>query len=192
MRWLIGTLVAAVAVIGLYYGSAIHSLSGLVAAVRQGDGAEVVARTDLRRLSHSLSEQIVAAYLDRIGATRRIGPMERMLVGSYGSTVADALVDKMLTPENLTQLLVSGRFADARFAASTLPPLTDLLHTHLLQQLGRTHFINPVKIAIRVSKARGAEATEVILHRSSLSWKLAGINLPQSVLRQIAESLPAK
>jgi len=31
-----------------------------------------------------------------------------------------------------------------------------------------------------------------VLHRSSLTWKLAGIELPRKVLRKIAASLPAR
>lgn len=195
MRWFLGIVVTVIVTAAVYYGSALRSLSDLVAATRDGNGAAIVARTDLPRLSSSLSEQIVKAYLERVGATRRVGPAERMLVSGYGATVADVLVSKLLTPENLTELLKAGQLAEAKTspALTRLPSLTDLQKIDLLTQFGRVHYINPVKLSIRVSKSKDPEeATSIVLHRSSLTWKLAGIDLPRKVLREIAASLPAR
>lgn len=195
MRWFLGIVIAAIVTAVVYYGSALYSLSGLAAATRDGNGVAIVARTDLPRLSRSLSEQIVTAYLERVGATRRVGAMERMLVTGYGATVADVLVAKVLTPDNLTELLKAGRLAEtnASPALTGLPSLTDLQKINLLTQFGRVHYINPVKLSIRVSKSKDPEdATAIVLHRSSLTWKLAGIDLPRKVLREIAASLPAR
>lgn len=195
MRWFLGIVVAAIVTAAIYYGSALYSLSDLAAATRDGNGAAIVARTDLPRLSSSLSEQIVKAYLERVGANRRVGAMERTLIGGYGATVADVLVAKLLTPENLTELLKAGQLAATKTspALTGLPSLTDLQKINLLTQFGRVHYINPVKLSIRVSKSKDPEdATAIVLHRSSLTWKLAGIDLPRRVLREIAASLPAR
>lgn len=195
MRWFLGIIIAAAVTVAVYYGSALYGLSHLAAATRDGDGAAIVARTDLPRLSSSLSEQIVKAYLERVGATRHVGAMERMLVGGYGATVADVLVAKLLTPDNLTELLKAGQLAETKTspALKGLPSLTDLQKINLLTQFGRIHYINPVKLSIRVSKSKDPEdATAIVLHRSSLTWKLAGIDLPRKILREIAASLPAR
>lgn len=195
MRWFLGIVVVAIVTAAVYYGSALYSLSDLATATRDGNGAAIVARTDLPRLSNSLSDQIVKAYLERVGATRRIGAAERMLVSGYGATVADVLVAKVLTPENLTELLKAGQLAETKAlpALTGLPSLTDLQKINLLTQFGRVHYINPVKLSIRVSKSKDPEeATSIVLHRSSLTWKLAGIDLPRKVLREIAASLPAR
>lgn len=195
MRWFLGIVIAVIVTAAVYYGSALYSLSDLATATRDGNGAAIVARTDLPRLSNSLSEQIVKAYLERVGATRRIGAAERMLVSGYGATVADVLVAKVLTPENLTELLKAGRLAEAKTAPALtgLPSLTDLQKINLLTQFGRVHYINPVKLSIRVSKSKDPEeATAIVLHRSSMAWRLAGIDLPRKVLREIVASLPAR
>ena len=194
MRWLSGIVITCVALVVVYYGSAIYGLSTLIAATRAGDGVAVAAQTDRPRLSHSLSDQIVKAYLDRVGEKRRVGAMEKMLVGAYGATVADALVTKMLTPENLTELLKSGRWAEAKSSSATaLPPLTELQGANIFTQLARMHFINPVKLSIRISKTTEPDDyAAIVLHRSSLTWKLAGIDLPRTLLRDLAASLPVK
>jgi len=195
MRWLLGVVIACLALVVVYYGSAIYSLAGLVAATRAGDGAAIVAQTDLPRLSRSLSEQIVAAYLDRIGAKRRVGGTEKLLVSAYGASVADALVTQMLTPENLTELLKSGRLAETRLSASAnaLPPLGELQRVNVLNQFGRMHFVTPVQLSVRVSnKTEPDDYAALVLHREWLTWKLAGIDLPRTALRNLAASLPVK
>src|SRR5260221_12030081 len=62
MRWFSASIVAAVVAIGVYIGSAIVSLNGLVGAAKAGSGAEILARTDVPRLKRSLVDQIVTAY----------------------------------------------------------------------------------------------------------------------------------
>ena len=71
MRWLFGTLVALLISIGVYVGSALVSLNGLVTAARAGDGPAVLERTDIARVRHSLVDQIVSAYLKQLGPTAR-------------------------------------------------------------------------------------------------------------------------
>jgi hypothetical protein len=71
MRWFFGTLLAILVGLGIYLGSALVSLSGLGEAARAGDGAGVLARTDMERLRRSLVDQIVSAYLKQLVATGR-------------------------------------------------------------------------------------------------------------------------
>jgi Nitrile hydratase beta subunit, C-terminal len=47
MRWFLSSIVAVVVAIGIYVGSAIVSLNGLVAAAKAGNGTEILARTDV-------------------------------------------------------------------------------------------------------------------------------------------------
>ena len=70
MRWTIAISVALLLALGAYAGSAAVSLDGLVQASQSGDAAAVMSRTDLPRLKRSLVDQIVAAYLNRIGQKR--------------------------------------------------------------------------------------------------------------------------
>ena len=100
MRWFFGTLVTLLVLIGVYVGSAVVSLNGLVEAARAGNGVEILARTDVPRLKRSLVDQIVAGYLTRSGQDRPIKPLERLLANTYGASIADVLVAKMLTSEN--------------------------------------------------------------------------------------------
>lgn len=195
MRWFLGIVAAVLILILIYFGSAVSSLSGLVAAVRAGDGAGVIERTDVKALNRSLTDQIVTAYLERIGATRRVSPMEKMLVSTYGATIADAMVAKMLTADKLTQLLKTGSLSDTAGVPSIagLPALTDIQTGDWLSLLDRLSIVKPVLLAIRVSKTSDPDSYAAInLHFEGFGWKLSGINLPKRVVRELAASLPVK
>src|SRR5258708_40166737 len=101
MRWFLTSIVAVVVAIGVYVGSAMVSLNGLIGAAKAGNGVEILARTDVPRLMRSLVDQIVSAYLIRTGQNRAIKPLERLVANTYGATIADALISKMLTADNL-------------------------------------------------------------------------------------------
>lgn len=195
MRWFIGVVVAIVVVILLYFGSAANALARLIAAAREGNGAAVIERVNIPLLTRSLTNQIVAAYLERIGATRRITAMEKMLVNTYGATVADAMVAKMLTADRLTQILKTGRL-DATPGIpdlSGLPTLAGLQNEDWLSLLGRVSLVQPVLLAIRVSAASDPDNYAAVnLHYEGLDWKLSGIVLPKAAVRELAASLPAR
>ena len=72
MRRTMAISVALLLTLGAYAGSVAVSLQGLVRAAQSGDAAAVMSRTDLPRLQRSLVDQIVAAYLNRIGQKRAV------------------------------------------------------------------------------------------------------------------------
>jgi uncharacterized SAM-binding protein YcdF (DUF218 family) len=195
MRWFVGVVVTIVLLMVIYLGSAAYSLAGLIAAAREGNGAAVMERIDMPSLRRSLTDQIVAAWLERVGSTRRVSPMEKMLVNTYGATVADAMVAKLLTAERLTQILRTGNL-DATAGVPNLtgvPPLADLQSEDWLSLLARVSFVQPVLLAIRVSKASDPDNYAAInLHYEGLDWKLSGIVLPKAAVRDLAASLPTK
>jgi hypothetical protein len=195
MRWFLGILAALVVAVAFYLGLAASSLATLASAARAGDVAKVLQHTNVRSLTHSLTDQIVSAYLDRIGATRKVGSMEKMLINTYGATIADAMAAKMLTAENLTQILKSGKVDASQGlpAFAGLPALGDLNTGNWLKLLGRVNFIQPVLLGIRVSEKSDPENYAAVnLHFEGGGWKLSGIELPKPIVRTLAASLPVK
>jgi hypothetical protein len=177
----------------IWLGSAAAALSGLAAAARAGDGAAVLARTDVRALTRSLSTQVVAAYLARLGANRPVSPMQKMLANSYGASIADAMIGKMLTAENLTRILQTGTSAVPDLPAIGGLPALGELRTEAFSILGRFSPISPSALAVRLSAtADEASYAAIELHREGLDWKLAGFTLPKAQLNALAAALPAK
>ena len=194
MRWLLGIIAAALIFVLIYLGSAASSLVKLAAAVRAGDGAAVLERTDVKALRRSLTDQIVRAYLERTGSTRRINPMEKMLINTYGATIADAMVAKILTADKLTQMLRSGHLdAPGLPSLAGLPTLANLDTSNWLSLLGRLNIIKSVLLAIRISDTSDPDEYAAInLHYEGFDWKLSGIELPKAIQRDLAANLPVK
>ena len=185
MRWFLASVVAAVLVLGVYIGSAIVSLNGLIGAAKAGNGAEVLARTDVPRLKRSLVDQIVSAYLTRTGQNRVIKPIERVLANTYGASIADALISKMLTAENLTNILQNGSLSvdgDNQMIA-----LGGIDTSRVLQSLGRLSLVKPVELSVRLGDEEGGGA--ISLHFAGDGWKLSGLNLPTRAAEELAMGL---
>src|SRR3954468_11881127 len=110
MRWITAISIALLLALAAYAGSAAVSLQRLVQAAQSRDAAAVMSRTDLPRLQRSLVDQVVEAYLIRIGQKRAVKPLERLAANTYGASIAGVIVGKLLAPEHLTELLNTGKF----------------------------------------------------------------------------------
>jgi hypothetical protein len=186
MRWFAGTLLALVVGLGIYIGSAVVSLHGLIEAARAGDAAGVFARTDVPRLRRSLVDQIVAGYLKQLGRDRPVKPLERMAANTYGASIADAMIAKMLTQEKLAAILNTGAISSSS-ATVKMPALTAIDTSRVFETLGRISPIKPVEFLIRLGETE--DAGGVSLHFEGVGWKLSGIQLPAAVVQVLAQEL---
>jgi hypothetical protein len=186
MRWFFGSLIALLVCLGIYVGSAVVSLSGLIGAVRAENGADVLARTDTARLRRSLVDQIVGAYLKQIGRERPVKPLERLAANTYGASIADAMIGKILTPENLTDVLNKGAIRVGGVDASMLT-LTEIDTSKVLETLRRISPTKPVEFQIRLGQ--NDKDGGVSLHFEGNGWKLSGIQLPNAAVQALARSL---
>ena len=187
MRWFFGTLVALLVGVAIYVGSALVSLGGLVAAARAGDGAGVLARTDVVRLRRSLVDQIVGAYLKQLGTDRPVKPLERMVASAYGASVADAMIAKLLTEENLTGILNKGAISVGGPAIGNMQRLSDIDTSRVFETLKRISPVKPVEFLIRLGEAENAGGINI--HFEGNGWKLSGIQLPNAAVQVLAQSL---
>ena len=186
MRWLLRSLLAVVAVVALYVGSAVVSLNGLVDAARAGNGAEILARTDLPRLKRSLVDQVVSAYLIKTSQGRTVKPLERILANTYGASIADVMISKMLTAENLTNILQKGALTTD--GDNQIVALTTLDSSQLFGTIGRFSIVKPVEFSVRIGDDETAGA--INLHFEGDGWKLSGLSLPAKAVEKLAASLP--
>jgi hypothetical protein len=142
MRWFFATLFVLLVGAVIYVGSALVSLSGLVEVARAGDGVGVLARTDTVRLRRSLVEQIVSAHLKQVGRDRPVRPLERIAATTYGASIADAMVNKFLTEENLANILTRGKISSEGMIQN-LPRLAEIDTSRSLPMLKRISFVKP-------------------------------------------------
>src|SRR6476620_12085594 len=130
-----------------YIAGDLRRISGLVRerfgrGKKIGNGPEIIARTDLPRLKRSLVDQIVRAYLERQSAKRPLSLLERVLANTFGASIADALVGKILTEENITKILRDGVVIE-ELPDAHMPALAGLDFSNTFGILRR---LSPVKI----------------------------------------------
>ncbi|WP_247342085.1 MULTISPECIES: DUF2939 domain-containing protein [unclassified Bradyrhizobium] len=165
MKWLIGVVLAVLVCVGIYGGSAFVSLVGLVSAVRGADVAQILARTDMPRLRHSIVDQVMTAYLDRLGQKRQLRPIERIAINAFGATIADDLAAKLMTSENLSVLLKSGavRNATEDITFGTMSSVAELDISSIFALAGRITFVKPLSLHCGLEEARRQAASACIL-----------------------------
>ncbi|MBR1363440.1 DUF2939 domain-containing protein [Bradyrhizobium ottawaense] len=192
MKWLLGAFAALLLCLVVYAGSAFVSALDLVSAVRSGDAAQIMARTDLPRVRHSLVDQFVSAYLDRLGQKRPVRPLERMAIHAFGATVADDLAIKLMTPDTLSVLLKSGtvRNAAENVTFGTMSPLAELDISNIFVFAGRITLVKPVEFTLRLGESQ--DAGSVSMHLDGTTWKLSGLGLQPKVLANMVDRLPTR
>jgi len=188
MRWTLVS-VALLLSLGTYAGSAAVSLDGLVRAAQSKDGVAVMSRTDLPRLKRSLVDQIVAAYLNRIGQKRDVKPLERLAANMYGASIVEVMVGKLLTQERLTELLNSGKISLDASDLAGMGQLSQVAPSKLLETAKRIRLVSPVEFSLQLGN--GQDDGGISLHFEGDGWKLSGIRLPRAVLDALSRHLRA-
>ena len=187
MRWFVGLLLSFVVAIAIYLGTAIASLQGLIEDTRAGNTAAIMSRIDLPRLRDSLGEQIVRAHFSRIEQTRPVKTIERVAAPS----VVDALLAKLLTPENITRVLQSGALPAE--AGSTppvnLPTLSSAGLENSVRILARLRPKSPLTLQVLLDDTG---QTAIRLHYEGTHWKLSGLDLPPAAIEKLVAGVAVR
>jgi hypothetical protein len=105
MRWILrGAAALAVAWL-LFLASPFVALHNFARAVEARDTAAVAERVNFRALRFSLMKQVVNAYAQETGAGRALGASERQLAVEAGMGLAAPVVEALLTPQAVIDLL---------------------------------------------------------------------------------------
>jgi hypothetical protein len=187
MRWLFRLLLLLIILIGIYAGTAVASLKGLVEDTARGDAAAIMARVDLPKLRASLAEQIVRAHFKRIEQTRPVKTVERIAAPS----VVDALLATLLTPENIARILQHGSLPVGATATQTvaLPSLSSAGLENVGRILLRLRPKSPVQVQVLLDDTGQAA---IRMHFQGTHWKLSGMDLPPAALEKLITSVSVR
>lgn len=180
-----------------YWGWALLAAAQLAQAAQRHDGPAVVSRVDFPALRRSLARQIALAFLDSTGRSRKMGALGRGMAGAAVTTVADAYVADLITPDTITTFLAEGRIGEAGGAGRTVkldrtvPSLSGLLGTNLLSRVTGSYFEGPTRFVVPAGGAGAPDGEDYRVHLRlhGLTWQLAGLDLPASVLDDMAHAL---
>jgi hypothetical protein len=189
MRWTL-RIAAILAVLLIAY--AIWPVVGfyrIASAIEARDAAALSKRVDLHALRKNLTKQIVATYLELTGKEKKLGLLGKTIAIGLGTSYAEPIVARLINEETLLDLLSKGNAGGEAKISAELAPFsksalksgwTTWLHS---EYRGENYYVYlpPDKPADQQFKVR--------LSLSRWRWKLAGIDLPQSLRVQLAKEL---
>jgi hypothetical protein len=122
-----------------------------------------------------------------LGRDRPVKPLERLAANTYGASIADAMIAKMLTAENLTAILNKGAISSGGAPVANMLRLTEIDTSRIFETLMRISPIKPVEFVIRLGESEIAGG--VSIHFEGDGWKLSGIQLPAAAVQVLAQDL---
>jgi hypothetical protein len=186
MRWLFRALLALVFAWVVFLISPYFALYQIAEAVQTRDLATLEERVDMRAVRLSLTRQLVDGYLDATGRTKQRGG----LVTNVGASIADPIVAEIVTPEALLDLLGQGR--QDRVGSAPIPDLAlDRDSARKAWQLflsAESNGFRMVSFGVPIEAPRH-EQFRLQLRLGSLTWRLAGIVLPEPIKQRLVEEI---
>jgi hypothetical protein len=162
------------------------ALYDIATKAEAGDTAGVSERIDFAALRRSLTGQIINAYIRLSGIKVAPGGITAALAGS----VADPLIEKLISPEALLDLLRNGWPGAALperppgLAAIGSASFNNWWALFASSEYGLSGF----SVSLPVEKP-AAQQFRVYLALTRQGWKLSGLDLPEDILAKLTEQL---
>jgi Protein of unknown function (DUF2939) len=191
-RFVFGFLLA-VALLSAYWAWPFTGLHSLEADLQSRDTVALSRDVDFVALRRSLSQQIIAAYLQLTGRASGLGAVGTTAASILVASVADPWVAQMINPENLLKLL-NGRAVSTDIGQVALNtgrlPIASLSVTWRAW-LNSEYWWDQFAIRLPVD-APPSEQFRIRLQLIQWRWKLTGIDLPEALRMQFAGELAKK
>jgi hypothetical protein len=191
MRWLLRIMAAVALVWTVFSASPYAALYDLARAVDRRDEAAIEARVNIRALRESVARQIIAAYLGS-PAGRDVDPAYRQLAADAATAFAEPILDRLLPPRGLIDLLDDGwpqQVVPAAPAAAGGLRLRSLSQAWGLYRKSESRGFRTMLFAFPPD-APAERRFRLRLRLTNWSWRLADIELPAALLGQLAQELP--
>jgi len=183
-------IITAVALAGLGYflASPFVGLAHLRSAIAARNAAAVAERVDFQRLRRSLGEQIVATYLKITGKGDKLGALGSAVAAGYGASLADPLLNDLVNPETMIDLL-SGRGAAPLHVSAGLPALPANAFGSLFKLFANCEYgIGNFYISVPPDAAED-DQFRLRLQVLQWNWTLTEVGLPERLRIELAKEL---
>ena len=199
MRWLFGFLLALTLAGAAYALSPYYALYRLTQAIEARDTAALSERVNFRAVRASVARELVTAYLAATGRAEEAKGLRGQVVVGAGVSLADRMLARYATPEDLLALLKSnpsGAGSDAGAAAdlstSPLGALTGegsaiLSNAWELFAGAEATGFRAVSFGLPPRNSRDSQYRLQFRINSSLTWRLVGIQLPRAVQQRLVQ-----
>jgi hypothetical protein len=190
MRKTILISAALVAVWLTYAASPFFGVYDLLRIVQDSNIAEFSARVDFPAVRRSLTAQIVRTYLRITGKTGQSGSIVEQLAVSVGTSLADPMVAKLVSPETFLDLLRDGKPRDVlsedapSVGGLTSEGLKNLWRVYANSELGIARFF----LDVPVDKPP-QESFRLQFCLREWTWRLCGVELPEQLQLRLAQEV---
>ncbi|KFG66624.1 DUF2939 domain-containing protein, partial [Microvirga sp. BSC39] len=176
----------------LLLGWAIFMVSPFVAlydlskAVQARDVTRIAERVNFNALRVSLARQILGEYLK----TQDISERDRQLAAQAGAAALNPVLEGLLTPQALIDLLEDGQLQQIQQEATAGPAIR--FDPGSLQQAWRSFILSEsqgfraITIPLTPDEPRDRQF-RVTLRLSGTTWRLTGIDLPSSLQKELTK-----
>ena len=167
-----------------YMAWPLYDLYRVARAIERRDIETVARHVDFHRTRQSFTQQIVQSYLQRTGA--RVGP----LVQGAAVSIADPLVEKMISRDALAELLRVGWPVGALpdrphetmgLSVQSLGTLWDVFDS---SEYGIGRYEVSVPVTFPKERALGLQ-----FRLAGWRWRLSGVELPQHILVPLTDEI---
>jgi len=186
------TIVVSLVLLLLFLAGAIWPFAAIydiALKAEAGDAAGLSERIDFRAVRRSLVRQIIAAYfrLTKI----KVDPTG--FTTALAGSIADPIVEKLISPAALTELLRNGWPAAA---LSDRPPgfvgIGSANFSNWWALFADSEYgLSGFSVSLPVEKPQ-TQRFRVHLALSRRGWKLSGIDLPEDILTKLTEQIIAR
>jgi hypothetical protein len=194
MRWFLGAAAAIFLVWAGYMGSPYLALWNLAKAIDTGDLQALTERVNIYAVRVSLVRQIAAEEIKATGRpAQTISAAEQQLSGGAALLLADPIIQQVLRPEALRDLLQ--RAMVGREAANGLPPgkAARLQVSHLTRIVGASRWRGFRNVYFTLpANGPPEQRFRLQLRFSRLAWRVVALDLPPDVATRLARDLTAR
>lgn len=192
MRWTGRFLVALIVVWAVYFFSPYVALFRLAQAIEAKDVAAIEERVNFRAVRTSLAKQLIPAYLKATGRESELQGTRGQAVVGIGTTIADPLIARYLSPAALAELLndpsLAGGGAGSTALTGSRIGLASLHDAWRLFVTAQSRGFRAVAFAVPLDTPPD-EQFRLQLRIRKFGWRLVGIELPKPVLDRLVQEL---
>jgi hypothetical protein len=194
MRWIVSTLIVLLVAWCLFMASPFLALYRLANAVEARDVAALAERVNIPEVRIHLIRQLVDEYLKTVDKGHALTGFDRQLASHAGASMADPIVAQLATPEALLDLFDDGWPQQVTSPDGAAPiPMTFGLRSFgrawRLFVTSETRGFRKIYIILPHSRPP-QERFRLQLRLSESRWRLASVDLPQSLLQSLVRKFP--
>jgi hypothetical protein len=189
MRWTFRISFFLLLAWGIFTVSPFVALYDLSKAVEARDVGRISERVNFNALRVSLAQQILGEYLK----VQDLGPLNRQAAAQAGAVTLNPVLEELVTPQALIDLLEDGQLRQARGEPGATPITFDPGSLRRAWQIfiaSESQGFRAITIPLTPDEPRDRQF-RINMRLSGTTWRLTGIDLPSPLREELIKRAAA-